>query len=89
MVCTKPAPDPGTRGLVPLDSLEELDTALYNLQHITTLLGLFAGQSGTRRFTDGLPLETFAVVFGWLGDALHDARLHIDEINKALGEKSC
>lgn len=50
---------------------EALSYRLYQLHHICSLLSAFAGQQGTRRFTDGIQLETYQVVFGWLADEIN------------------
>lgn len=73
---------PGDK-LLPGDRLEELDTALYHFEHVCGLLSDFAGQPG-RKFTDGLQIERYAVVFGWIGDELHDVRLSLNELHQEL-----
>lgn len=70
--------------LLPLDRLEEIDTILYHLRHMCALLSAFAGQNGHPKFTDGIQLESYAVVFGWIGDELHDTRLGLGEIHKYI-----
>lgn len=82
MACDTPAPD--TR-LLPLDALDLIESSLYPLQHTCALISAFAGAHGMHVFTDGLPLEMFAVVFGHIGDELHDALLHVEAIRKELG----
>lgn len=47
---------------------EALSYRLYVLHHLCSLLSAFAGQQGEKRFTDGIQLETYAVVFGWIAD---------------------
>lgn len=73
---------PGDK-LLPGDRLEEIDTTLYHFEHNCALLSAFASQSGAT-FTDGLRLEMYAVVFGWIGDELHDVRLSLGELHKEL-----
>ena len=73
---------PQPTGLLPGDRLDEVETTIYTLHHICALYGDFAGQHGNRVFTDGLQLEHFSVVFGWLSDQLHHAHLHVCEIQK-------
>ena len=68
----------------PGDRLEEIDTELYHLQHICALLEAFAGQQGPRNFTDGLSLEMFAVVFGWIITQMAGARSSLEEVQKEL-----
>lgn len=84
MPCSTPAPATGTPSLLPGDRLEEIDTTLYHLQHMCALLSAFAGQPGQNIFTDGLRIEMFAVIFGWIGDELHDARLSLGELHREI-----
>lgn len=96
MACSKPTSDPGAKhprlcdcgkcdgSPTPSARLEDVDTSLYHLRHICALLSAFAGQHGDNQFTDGIRLETYAVVFGWISDELDDVRLDLEEINKAL-----
>lgn len=83
MACNTSTPTPGEQ-LLPGDCLDEIDTTLYHFEHMCALLSAFASQ-GERVFTDGLRLEMYAVVFGWIGDELHDARLRLSEVYRALG----
>jgi hypothetical protein len=84
MACDKPTPAPGAPSLLPLDRLDEIDNTLYRFMHLCALLSAFAGQNGRNPFTDGLRIEMFAVVFGWIGDELHDVRLSLNELHKDL-----
>ena len=70
--------------LLPGDRLEEIDTTLYHFEHNCALLSAFAGQHGNNVFTDGLRLEMYAVVFGWIGDELHDVRLSLNALQQEL-----
>lgn len=56
------------------EGLEALSYRLYQLHHICSLLSMFAGQQGTSRFTDGIQLETYQVVFGWIADEMKAIR---------------
>ena len=67
--------------ILPGDRLEEIDTTLYHFEHMCALIGAFAGQPSAT-FTDGLPLEMYAVVFDWIRDELHDVRLGLEEVRK-------
>ena len=81
------APDSGAQPRLPLDLLPEVEEVLYPLEHLSALLSDFAGQSG-RQFTDGIQLEHYAVVFGWIGNQVHDVRLQLQEVEQFLrGEK--
>jgi hypothetical protein len=82
MPCATSTPTPGAE-LLPGDRLEEIDTTLYQFEQMCALLSAFASQ-GQAVFTDGLRLEMYAVVFGWIGDELHDVRLSLEELHKEI-----
>lgn len=70
--------------ILPGDRLEELNTTLDHFAHMCDLLSAFAGAQGPRHFTDGLSLEMYASLFGWIGDELHDVRLSLNELHQEL-----
>lgn len=84
MTSVKARLHPSDSALLPGDALEQIDTTLYHLQHMCDLInGLTsAGPPGTH--TDGLDVEMFTVVFGWIGDELHDVRLALEPVHRAL-----
>lgn len=84
MACTTTTPAQGARNLALQHRLEEIDTTLYRLQHTLQLLGDFAGQHGSRKFTDGLQLEMFAVVFGSFSDQVLEVRGALSAIQEEI-----
>jgi len=68
--------------LLPGDALEQIDTTLYHLQHMCDLINGLTGASKPGTHTDGLDVEMFTVVFGWIGDELHDVRLSLESVHR-------
>ncbi len=79
---TTPIAHPGNK-LLPGDRLEEIDDVLYKFSQMCALFSAFA-YSNTAVFTDGLRLETYATVFGWIGDELEEVRASLGELHKEL-----
>lgn len=76
MACTPSAPTAH-------DLFEEVDTHLYHLSHLCNFIeAVSSAQSKT--FTDGIPFETIAVVFGFLADQMKDARAELQRAFVAL-----
>jgi len=83
MAHTTTVAQPGDK-LLPGDRLDEIDTTLYHLRYICGLIEAVANAAPSGACTDPVDIETISVVFGWIGDELHDVRLGLEEINKAL-----
>ena len=73
---------PGDK-LLPGDRLEQIDDVLYKFSQMCALFSAFAC-ANTSVFTDGLRLEMYATVFGWIGDELEDIRTSLGELHKEL-----
>lgn len=87
MPCTSPAPATEAKPADPRDLVDNVSNRLYNLQQICALINALAGTPGHAKFSDGIPLETFAAVFGWIQEEMSDARLQLAEIYQATRGK--
>ena len=68
--------------ILPGDRLEEIDTTLYHFEHMCALIEGLTSAAGRGAHTDGLDIEMFVVVFGWIGEELHDIRLGLEDVRK-------
>ena len=66
--------------------LEAVDTHLYHLSHLCDFINAVSSAQ-PRHFTDGIPFETIAVVFGFLAEQLKQARDEMESACAALNEK--
>ena len=82
MACTTPTP----AATKPYVHLEAVDTYLYHLSHLCDFINaISSAQPG--HFTDGIRFETIAVVFGFMGEQLKEARDEMESACAALNEK--
>lgn len=66
------------------DALDEIDTTMFRLQNMCRVIEGLGSACPLGARTDGIDPEPFHVVFGWIADELHDIRLALGCVHKAL-----
>lgn len=67
-------------------NLDDLEWRLFVAHHVAGLLGDFANQGPRDNFSDGLPMERYAVVFGWLSKEIGEARDTVLELYEEIAQ---
>ena len=66
------------------DALEEIDGTLFRMMQMCRLIESLGSACRPDARTDGIDPEPFHVVFGWIGDELHDVRLALESVHRSL-----